>query len=323
MTEEKKEPQLDEKIDSNLSRPGIVVEGTKIFYDDYKEDPKALIKIAKKLCNLKEYEDSLEVLNNAIQIVLEKVDNDKMNIECAPYYLSYADVLIRKVGESEELLANLPKNTNEDQSESGNEEPDEEDEKTEEATDEEIAYDNIFSCQKIYQDYLKDFESIPASEMPEGAKNVNFQLSEVYMMYANLEICKSEYKKAIDYLEQALETRLKFEDKLSRAISEIYYEMAICYDFDPSQAFTNFYKTKIIMEYHLQKELDTSTTVNKHPKVFFEEEIAKLNEKSISHLNIKMDLNNVQPGFGDSDEIKELKMILEQIYLKVTFNLIK
>lgn len=320
MTEAKNEIEVGEGINNNLSRPGIMVDGEQIYYEDFKKEPLQLIKFAKKLCNKKEFEDALEVLNNAIQIVLEKVDGDKMNLECTPFYLSYADILIRKVGESEELLANLPRN-NDDESDAGdghgeNEDEDDEDEKTEEATDEEIAYDNIFSCQKIYQDFLKKYESIPSNEMPEEAKQINFQLSEVYMMYANLEICKSEFQKAISYLEQALDTRIKYEDQMSRAISEVYYEMAICYDFDVNQAFTNYYKTKIIMEYHLQKNIDASSSTFK-PKIFFDEEIPKLSQKTISHLDIKMNLNNVVQSFGDTEEITELKMILEQIYLKV------
>ena len=76
-----------------------------INYDSYKDKPEELVTIAKQFLNLKKFEKGIEILEKAIRFAVAINDNDETKLECAKFYYHYADALIRKCMESDEILA--------------------------------------------------------------------------------------------------------------------------------------------------------------------------------------------------------------------------
>ncbi len=94
--------------------------------------------------------------------------------------------------------------------------------------------------------------------------------------------------------------------------------MGLSYDYDIKLCFTSFYKVKIIMEYHLQEQISQDLLGKKISPVFFhtqEEEL--LDKEIINHKEIKLNKLDIAECDSDSLEIKDLKEILQEIYLKI------
>jgi lipopolysaccharide biosynthesis regulator YciM len=73
--------------------------------NNYKEFPEELIPLAKQLLKIKKFEKGIEILEKSIHLAIEKNDKDETNINCAKFYTEYAEALIRKIIESQDLLA--------------------------------------------------------------------------------------------------------------------------------------------------------------------------------------------------------------------------
>ena len=82
-----------------------------INYENYSESPDELFTIAKQFLSIKKFEKGIEILENAINLAIKKYGNE-VHIECARFYDEYADALIRKLMESDEILAIRNENSN-------------------------------------------------------------------------------------------------------------------------------------------------------------------------------------------------------------------
>lgn len=295
-------------------------------------NPHQLLSKVRSFTSQNQYEDALDLLDKAIITKLGKVNHNKEDKSLIPLYLEYAQVLITKQFNSQDLFGDIKKEEdtenihNDNNIAENNEIPEEDnensihndesnesdDEQEEEYNDQELAYDYLFTCQKILKSELNN-----PSENECQVKEESNQLSEVYLLFAQLELLKSDNKKAISFFEKGLEIRKRNDEKFSRAIADIYYQMSIAYDFDIFKCFTCLYKVKIIMEYHLQKLIDRHYFLSK--PVFYnkEEEDLLEKEKIEDYKSIKVNSDDVEIKETDSDDISEIKSILIEVYLKI------
>ena len=372
-----------------------------INYESFSEKPEELVTIAKQFLNLKKFEKGIEILERAIRFAVAKNDNDETRLECAKFYYYYADALIRKCMESEELLA-MPNEENnnegikeekeEDDSDASekicekvndkdipgnprvNELPyvshpnqrsnietiineqkknssetllrgEDQDDNEEDGdiavndvkadveesnlalkddSDEEIAFENLFFSESIYKNFLEKYDQ----ENEEKLKIDNpaiithyFDLSNVYQKFGELEMCKSDFKSAVEFFNKALAIRKKYDDKFSRAIAEIYFNMATAFDFDSRKCLLSYYKTKIIMEYHLKQELIKVNENNLANKIVIKEDDLLSEEIKIINLFTnrsvveKLSINN--ENLLKNEEIEELHAIISELNLKL------
>lgn len=83
-----------------------VQELEKLDVAEYKSNPDELITFARQLLNIKKYEKAIEMLEKAIIYSIANSGNNETHINCAKFYCEYADALIRKIMDNEELFAN-------------------------------------------------------------------------------------------------------------------------------------------------------------------------------------------------------------------------
>jgi tetratricopeptide (TPR) repeat protein len=273
------------------------------FYENIHTEEE-LIPIARQMIKLKKYEKALEILEAAIEKVIQKHNGDEIHIECALYYFHYADSIITKLMDEEDLFDNHYETETthniQDNPNDSNDEYEEGRSNAELPCDEEIAFENLAVAEKIL--------------LNQNDKSSQDLLANVYLKMGELEMCKSDFKKAIPYFEKALKIRKQMEDKFSRAIAEIYFNMGSIYDFDSNKCLLCYYKTKIIIEYHLKnmlKEVGDDIKINED-----ELDLEEINKDNIIfYKNLIMNENI-------SEEAAELIDIINHIYTKVIYLLI-
>jgi tetratricopeptide (TPR) repeat protein len=352
-------------------------------FDEFKEKPEDLISLAKQLVNIKKFEKAISILEKAIHLAKDKYGKEDA-LECANFYYQYANAIIRKLTEGEELFGtngeaegdagtkeqtnvneeddikienvdvNIEKvkntstkgvnhiNNNSADNENHNnynniecvkvEEHDEaehsddeeaedgeEEEQAEAISDEQYAFENLAFAEEIYKTYLSEYDDKPSEELSDDVKKVYSDYADIYYKYGELEMCKSDFPNAIEFFKKALEIRNKHQSKFSREIAELYWMMASVYDFDSRKCLLCYYKTKVILEYHLKQELNA----NNLPQA----EKIKINEDDLNLETIDQDkiifYKDVIENLGEnvSEEIAEFVDLISQIYLKVNFYL--
>lgn len=313
--------------DKEITAPIIYKDasGNEIVIENYKTKPEDLITTAYSLVRHCKYEDSLELMNAAINLKLEQLKGDKSNIECARFYTIYADILIIKMTETAGLFGFEDNNGNKNKptrkSNIENDDDEDEDEDEEEATDEEVAYDNLFAAQKIYQEFLRPYNVKLPEDVPQDIKLYYLKLAGVFSLFGELEMVNSasDTKRATNFYEEAIKYYNKYDELFSREKGEVYYKMSMCYDYDPYKNLYCLYLTKIILEYHLQKELDMNSfnTI----KVFNSSDERYLKEPNLEEKIQVEDIDfkkEIEEKLLDNDKTKDLKSILKEIYIKVS-----
>jgi hypothetical protein len=89
--------------------------------EKYKENPEELIDLSEELLFNKKYEKAIQLREKAIKYSIEKNGNEK-HIKCAPFYVHYADALVIKIMETQDLF-NDPVDKEDKDSEEAEEEP--------------------------------------------------------------------------------------------------------------------------------------------------------------------------------------------------------
>lgn len=291
-------------------------------YLEYKDNPSGLFKIAIDQTNKKHYEEALEILETAINYAKEKYGSEK-DINLAIYYTRYAECLIRKLLESDELLV-LPEGIENDVSNENNEaqtnEANNANPQNEEATDEEIILGNLLSANSIYIEYLTPYDR-EKDITKLDPKIIGFykELSFNYLMFGDYEKAKSDFPKAVEYYLKAIDIRTKYDSIYSRDLAELYYNLAFVYDADPKKCLLSYFKVKTIMEYHLSIELKKH---NCKQEITVSPDYLKINE--ISETDPRLFINKT---VVESDEVKSLREkdeevdnfcdILNSLYIKL------
>ena len=226
-----------------------------IDYSLFKDDPEKLFILSQNCFNNSDFEQGLNILKNSIDLASKKFGGPNQ-IELAQFYNKYSDGLIQKIisSNADEAFENKDFII---------EENEENDFTCEFADilneriieDEDIAFANLNAGNIILKKYLEKYDNKDPKTLDEKIIDYYIQLSDNYSLFASLEKLNSDFKKADYYYQLSIDIYKKY-DKYSRNLAGLYFEHAQIMDFDPKNCLLSLYKSKIIMEYHLQKELE-------------------------------------------------------------------
>ena len=227
-----------------------------INFDEFKSNPSELFILATLSMNKGQYDKAFFILKKSIDLAIDLYGED--NIEVAKYYNKYASAYIQKLLDSDALfMIHLDK---EEMSKDGKslkiiqEEP---------QCENEIALYNLDIANEMYIDYLDEYDDVSVKKLSKSTIKVYLELADNYLSYGELEQAQSDFKKASEYFKKAAKIREKYDTKMSRSLAEVYFKLASVLDFDVKSAMLYFYKTKVIMEYHLNelvKKCKSNTT---------------------------------------------------------------
>jgi hypothetical protein len=250
-----------------------------IDYSLYENEPEKLFSLAKDNIKNNKFEEGIEILGKSIELAIKKFGGED-KIELAQFYNNYSDSIIQKLmitnddplnfQEEKSLIENISQDKKDDENkidvlleEKKTEEP--QNANTEEKNpeghegiigDEDIVFANLKAANLLLKNYLKDYDDKDPKTLDKDTIKYYKQLCDNYSLFANLEKINSDFKQAYHYYKLSIDTCKKYDDKYSRNLAGLYFEQAQILDFDPYNCLLSLYKSKIIMEYHLQKELD-------------------------------------------------------------------
>ena len=319
---EENEPEKEKKPDVN--------------YSLYADQPDKLFPIAQEQFNKNKFEEGLDILEQSIILAVKKYGGEE-KIELAQYYNKYADGLLQKlllpttdflnIQEDEEQAS---KNKDDDIKEEKDKEKENDKEKDEEKKapknsgenvgDDEIVYENLNMANILLKNYLKEYDEKDPKTLDKDVIKYYLLLSDNYSLFASLEKLNSDFKKADEYYRLSINLAQKYGDKFSRNLAGLYFEQAQILDFDPYNCLLSLYKSKVIMEYYLQKEIDAAKLNIKLDidendltldKLSFESEKVTKNKDIIS-TNVEL-INNAK----DNPNIEEFVEIIKDINIKI------
>ena len=315
---EENEPEKEKKPDVN--------------YSLYADQPDKLFPIAQEQFNKNKFEEGLDILEQSIILAVKKYGGEE-KIELAQYYNKYADGLLQKlllpttdflnIQEDEEQAS---KNKDDDIKEEKDKEKEKDEEKKapknsgENVGDDEIVYENLNMANILLKNYLKEYDEKDPKTLDKDVIKYYLLLSDNYSLFASLEKLNSDFKKADEYYRLSINLAQKYGDKFSRNLAGLYFEQAQILDFDPYNCLLSLYKSKVIMEYYLQKEIDAAKLNIKLDidendltldKLSFESEKVTKNKDIIS-TNVEL-INNAK----DNPNIEEFVEIIKDINIKI------
>ena len=109
-------------------------------------------------------------------------------------------------------------------------------------------------AEKTLKGFLEKYDNTAENELPPKIISYYLDLSDVFFKFGELELIKSDFKLALEFFNQSLKFKKKYDGKYSRAIAEVYFMMASACDADAKQALFYYYKTYLILYYHVRKE---------------------------------------------------------------------
>ena len=252
-----------------------------INYSLYSDQPEKLFPIAQAEFNKNNFEEGIDILEQSILLAVKKFGGED-KIELAQFYNKYADGLIQKLMASNTDFLNLQED--EQQQEDVKEEKQKEKEKDEESDiirtdkekekevekedeksqkntgnnvgDDEIVYENLNMANVLLKNYLKEYDDKDPKSLDKDVIKYYNLLSDNYSLFASLEKINSDFKKANEYFKLSIDIAKKYDNKFSRNLAGLYFEQAQILDFDPYNCLLSLYKSKVIMEYYLQKEIE-------------------------------------------------------------------
>lgn len=241
-----------------------------IDYATYIDQPEKLFPLAQEQFNKNKFIEGLIILDDSINFAIKKYGGED-KIEMAQFYNKYANGLIQKLMNSNEDFLNMEKDKNLKEKESKDEkssknkktnEKKEENKEIKESEDnneeleQEVAYENLYEANKILKNYLKQYDDKEIKTLENSIIHYYLELSENYYLFASLEKLNLDFQKADSYYTLCSEIWKKYGNKFSRKLAGLYFEQAQILDLNPKKCLLLLYKSKIIIEYYLQKEID-------------------------------------------------------------------
>ena len=328
MEQNKIEPEKSEKIDIN--------------YSLYADQPDKLFPIAREQFNKNKFEEGLDILEQSIILAVKKYGGED-KVELAQFYNKYADGLLQKlllpttdflnIQEDEEQVS---KNKEEDDIDTKEKEKDKivdekekdkdkEEEKAPKSSghnieDDQIVYENLNAANILLKNYLKEYDDKDPKTLGEDVIKYYLLLGDNYSLFASLEKLNSDFKKADEYYKLSINLGKKYGNKFSRNLAGLYFEQAQILDFDPYNCLLSLYKSKVIMEYYLQKEIDKA---NLNIKLDIDENDLDLNSLSYDNekvfKNKEIIENNIElnKAAKDNFDLEEFIAIIKDIHIKI------
>ena len=311
---------------------------TTIDYFLYKDEPEKLFIISQKYFNDNNFDQGINILKNSIKLAENKFGGSN-EIELTNFYNKYSAALLQKILLSNINIDNSTKKNKDTlnqiyvendkiikEKEIIDKKSEEEkiliDELTEiireEIDDEDIVFANLNAANIILKKYLEKYDNKDPKTLDKKIIDYYFQLSDNYSLFASLEKINLDYNKAKYYYQLSIDIYKKY-DKYSRNLAGLYFEQAQIMDFDPKNVLLSLYKSKIIMEYHLQKELDKQNI-----SIKFDIDENELNINSLSYDNKIIFKNKILIGnekiikaSENNDIIKEFIDLINNIDIKI------
>ena len=323
-----------------------------INYSLYSDQPEKLFPIAQAEFNKNNFEEGIDILEQSILLAVKKFGGED-KIELAQFYNKYADGLIQKLMASNTDFLNLQED--EQQQENIKEEKQKEKEKDEESDiirtdkekekevekedeksqkntgnnvgDDEIVYENLNMANVLLKNYLKEYDDKDPKSLDKDVIKYYNLLSDNYSLFASLEKINSDFKKANEYFKLSIDIAKKYDNKFSRNLAGLYFEQAQILDFDPYNCLLSLYKSKVIMEYYLQKEIEKA---NLSIKLYLDENDLDLTvlpydsdkvfkNKELIESNTEL-INAVKTNFSIQDFvdiIKDINTKIEDVVLEL------
>ena len=283
-----------------------------INFDEFKSNPSELFILATLSMNKGQYDKAFFILKKSIDLAIDLYGED--NIEVAKYYNKYASAYIQKLLDSDALfMIHLDK---EEMSKDGKslkiiqEEP---------QCENEIALYNLDIANEMYIDYLDEYDDVSVKKLSKSTIKVYLELADNYLSYGELEQAQSDFKKASEYFKKAAKIREKYDIKMSRSLAEVYFKLASVLDFDVKSAMLYFYKTKVIMEYHLNelvKKEKISSEIIIDEKALEIESIDRKDKRLLLNQKI-VQSEEFKEKFKDKEDIENIIEVLNELYMKI------
>ena len=251
----------------------------------YKSTPHTLIPLAQEYINNKQYDTSISILETAISYAID-IYKHKTHINLAQYYSKYAEALIYKVMDSDDLFKQHSTTNNNN--------------------DEQVIVTYLTLAEDIYNDYITNHNE-------ECYYN---ELADVYKLYGEYQKAFSDFAKASEYYQKAINIRIsKLHDTHSRILAEMYFHKASVLDFNAKECLLFYYKTLKILEYHLCLNVNGSVS-----GLNVDDDCGcALSEIDVCDEKIYVNRKVIESISNDTlnDEGKELKEIISDIYFKI------
>ena len=260
-----------------------------IDYSLYSSQPEKLIILSQEELNKNNYDENIDILKNAI-ILAEKKFGGENEIELVNFYNKYADGLLQKLM-SLSIDEKIKEESNENNKEGENYLK--------------IISEYLNKANMILQKYLEKYKDKDSNTLDKEIIKYYSYLSYNYNLFANLEKFNLDYEKVIDYYKLSIDYAKKYETKFSRNLAGLYFELAQLSEYDPSNCLLFLYKSKIIMEYYLQKEIEN---VNLNIKLIIDEDDLELDK--ISYKNNQI-FKNKEIIETNNELIKEMETNLK------------
>ncbi len=136
----------------------------------------------------------------------------------------------------------------------------------------------------------------------------------------DLETCKSDFHTAIEMYLKALKIRREYDNKFSRIIAEIYFNMGKVYDFDVKKCMICFIKARLIIEYHIKNKLIDAGKNDLADNIEIDESILDKDEIDYKTVKLKNNLYYENEEFVNERlplKILDLCDIIKQLDMKV------
>ena len=306
-----------------------IEEKNKIDYSSYSEQPEKLFTIAKEKLNKNEFEEAIEILEQAILLAIKKFGGEE-KVQLAIFYQKYADAILQKLFNNQDFL-NIGQNEIDEKSQK-NQEEDQKEEKTEtkendqekkegneEISDEQIIFDNLNMADYNLKTFLKEYDDKNPKNLDKEIIKYYLLLSDNYSLFAKLEELNSQFKKANIYYILSIDISKKYDNKFSRNLAELYFHQALILEDDPKNCLISLYKSKVIMEHYLFKELEK---INSNIKLLIDEK--DLDLKNLSNNDEKIFQNDkiiqseeMKILAKNNPDIEEFVEIIKDINIKI------
>ena len=302
MEEKINEPEKEKKSDIN--------------YSLYAENPEKLFPIAQEQFNKNNFEEGIDILEQSILLAVKKFGGEE-KIELVQFYHKYADGILQKLLYSNNDFLNVQED---EEIGSKNKEEEKVQKQGDNLGDDEIVYDNLNAANLLLKNYLKEYDDKDPKTLSQDVIKYYLLLSDNYSLFALLEKSNSDFKKSNEYYKQSIDIAKKYGDKFSRNLAGLFFEQAQILDFDPHTCLLSLYKSKVIMEYYLQKEIDKAGL---NIKLDIDENDLDLTELSFSSDKVNKNKDTISNNAElikiseDNFDIKEFIDIIKDINLKI------
>ena len=288
------------------------LENINIDYSLYSSQPEKLISIAQEQQIKNNFAQSINILKHSVELAQKKFGG-VYNIELVLFYNKYADSILQNMmanPNSNTSISNIKEESN-DNNVINNYIP---------ASDSKTAFEYLSKANMILKRYLEPYNDKNRCTLDKNIIKYYLYLADNYNLLATLEKLNFNFENAINYYKLSINYTKKYDSIFSRNLAGLYFELAQILFYDPFNCLLSLYKSKVIMEYYLQREITKS---NLNVKLIIEEndlelQLISYNNEKINQ-NKKIIENNIElnEAMKNNLVIKEFVDIIKDINGKI------